>query len=195
MKAEMDAVDERGALDRVFGRLRHSDVVEDVGAVVPHDVVITHDGNLMYAYAANEATLKTARSAIEGALSRVGIKASVSVSHWDDELDDWRQIDPPITAQEKQVQDAADRDAEMIETRTLVASSGKLIRAEFEQNMCDWANKLGVECNIIEHPHLLRTQIGFTVTGPTRKIDEFSQGLVAEERAIIRTETGVMLGG
>ncbi len=59
--------------------------------------------------------------------------------------------------------------------------------------MLEWAAKLGVECKIIEHPHLLTTQVAFTVTGPRRKVEEFSQGLGAEERATIRTETGVML--
>ncbi len=53
--------------------------------------------------------------------------------------------------------------------------------------------KLGLECNIIEHPHLLTTQVGFTVTGPKRRIDEFVQGLNAEGRATVRAETGVML--
>ena len=59
--------------------------------------------------------------------------------------------------------------------------------------MLDWAAQLGLECKLIEHPHLLTTQVGFTVTGPKRKVDEFSQGLAAEERTTIRTEGVVML--
>ncbi len=158
-----------------------------------HDVVITHDGRLLFAYAADEATLTAARSAIEGVLWRDEIKASVRISHWDDELDRWRQTDPPATAAEKLTEDVAERDAEATETRTMVVSSGKMIRAEFEQSMLAWADRLGLECKIIEHPHLLTTQLGFTVTGPKRKIDEFAQGLNAEEWATIRTETSVML--
>jgi hypothetical protein len=50
-----------------------------------------------------------------------------------------------------------------------------------------------VQCKVFEHPHLLKTQVGFTVTGPKRKLDEFAQGLKAEERAIVRTERAVML--
>ena len=155
--------------------------------------MITHDGKLLFAYAADERTLRATRSAIESALGRDDITASVRISHWDDELDDWRQTDPPATAKQKRAEDTAARLAETVETRTLVASSGKLIRAEFEHTMRDWAGRLGVECEIIEHPHLLTTQVGFTVTGPKRKLDEFSQGLKAEERATIRTETAVML--
>jgi hypothetical protein len=46
---------------------------------------------------------------------------------------------------------------------------------------------------VIDHPHLLSGQVGFTVTGSKRKLDEFAEGLRAEERATIRTETQVML--
>jgi hypothetical protein len=194
LQAELDVGDTRSALDELIGRLRGGpDVVQEIEATVPHDVVITHDGKLLFAYAADEATLTAARSAIGGVLRRDGIKASVRISRWDDQLDKWRQTDPPATAAEKLTEDAAERDAEAIETRTMVVSSGKLIRAEFEQSMLAWADRLGLECEIIEHPHLLKTQLGFTVTGPKRKIDEFAQGLTAEEWATVRTETTVML--
>ena len=99
----------------------------------------------------------------------------------------------PLTAAERQLDEAADRDAEAIDTRTLVVSSGKQIRAEFEQSIREWADKLGLECSIIEHPHLLTTQLAFTVTGPKGKLDEFSRGMAAEELATIRTEGSVML--
>ena len=125
-------------------------------------------------------------------LARDGIGASVRISHWDEELEKWRQTDPPPTAAERELEVAAEHDADAIETRTLVVSSGKMIRAEFEQSIREWADKLGLECSIVEHPHLLTTQLAFTVTGPKRKLDEFAKGLAAEERATIRTETVVM---
>lgn len=193
LQAELDVGDARSALHGLISRLRGPDVVKEVQATVPHDVVITHDGKLLFAYAAEEATLRAARSAIEGVLERDGIAATVRLSRWDDEFDRWQQIDPPASAEEQRTRDVADRDADAIETRTMVASSGKLVRAEFEQSMLDWAAKLGLECDIIEHPHLLTTQVGFTLTGPKRKIDEFSQGLSAEGWAAVRAETGVML--
>ena len=193
LEAELDVADARGALHGLIGRLRGPDIVKEVEATVSHEVVITHDGKLLFAYAADEATLGAARSAIEGVLQRDGIKATVRISHWDDESDRWQQTDPPPTASEGRAQEAADRDADAIETRTMVATSGKLVRAEFEQSMLAWADKLGLECKIIEHPHLLTTQVGFTVTGPKRKVDEFSRGLNAEGWAAVRAETGVML--
>jgi len=50
------------------------------------------------------------------------------------------------------------------------------------------AAELGLECKIIEHPHLLSTQVAFTVTGPKRKIDEFAKGLTAEGWSFVRGE-------
>lgn len=193
LEAQLDVGDTRGAATHLIGRLRGPNVVHDVEGAVPHDVVITHDGQLLFAYAASEATITAARAAIEGVLGSDGVKASIRVSHWDDDLASWRQTDPPPTAEQERLEAAAKPDEDAIETRTLVASSGKLIRAEFEQSMLAWAEKLGVECTIIEHPHLLTTQVGFTVTGPKRKLDQFSVGLQAEDRQTIRAETVVML--
>jgi hypothetical protein len=193
MAAELDVAEARGALHQLVGRLRGPDVVEEVEATVPHDVVITHDGKLLFAYAADEATLAAARGAIEEVLRRDGVSASVRVSRWDEDLEKWLQTDPPPSAEERQLEEAAERDAEAIDSRTLVVSSGKMIRAEFEQTMRDWAAKLGLECTIIEHPHILRTQVAFTLTGPKGKVDEFARGLRAEEWQTIRAERAVML--
>ena len=192
MQAELEVPDAGGALRELVGRLRGPDVVKEVETAVPHDVVITHDGKLLFAYAADEATLAAARGAIEGVLAREGIAASVRVSHWDDEAEKWRQTDPQLSAEELQSEANVERDANAIETRTLVVSSGKMIRAEFEQSLREWADKLGLECSVVEHPHLLRTQLAFTVTGPKHKVDEFARGLRAEEWATIRTEQAVM---
>lgn len=193
LQAELETGDTGGALHGLLGRLRGPDVVKDVETSVPHEVVVTHDGRLLFVYAASEATLLAARTAIDGVLLRDGIQASVRLSHWDDEFDRWRQTDPPATAAEQRAEEAVERADEATETRTLVVSSGNLIRAEFEQSMGDWADRLGLECKIIEHPHVMTTQLAFTVTGPKRRIDEFARGLDAEGWATVRTETSVML--
>jgi len=192
LQAELDVAEAGGALHHLVGRLRGPHVVEEVQSAVPHDVVITHDGRLLFAYAADEATLAAARGAIEGVFSADGIQASVRVSHWDDEREKWQQTDPPPTAEEQRVEEAAERDDATVETRTLVVSSGKMIRAEFEASIRGSAEDLGLECSIVEHPHLLTTQLAFTVTGPKGKVDQFANGLAAEEWTTIRTETVVM---
>ena len=193
LKAELDAVDTRSALDHVLGRVHGPDVAKEVGAAVGHDVVITHDGKLLFAYAASEAALRAARGAIENVLERDSIKASILVSHWDDDLDEWHQTDPPLSGEAKRIDDDARRDANTVESRTLIASSGREIRTEFERSMVTWAQELGLEYEVIEHPHTLTSQVAFTVTGPKRKIDEFAQGLRAEEIATMRAERSVML--
>jgi hypothetical protein len=192
MQAELHVAETRSALHDLLGRVRGPDVVREIESTVPDDVVITHDGKLLFAYAADATTLAAARGAIEDVLRGDGVDATVRVSHWDDERDRWRQVDPPLSAAEQQLEDAAERDDEALETRTLVASSGKMIRAEFEQTMRDWADRLELQCTIVEHPHLLTTQVAFTVTGPKRKIDEFARGLREEEWQTIRSERWVI---
>jgi hypothetical protein len=194
LQAELEVAEAGGRLRELVGRLRgpRSDVAKEIEGRVPHDVVITHDGRLLFAYAADESTLSAAREAIEAVLAADGIAASMRVSYWDDELDRWLQTDPPLSAEERAAAQVAKVDAETIDTRTLVASSGRQVKTEFEQTMRTWADKLGLQCEIAEHPHLLSTQVAFTVTGPRRKLDEFAQGLKAEEWQTIRTEQTVM---
>jgi hypothetical protein len=189
LTARLDSAGDPGTLEQLVARARDPKVVRDVEAAVLEDVVITHDGTLLFAYAATDATLAAARSAIEGVLLQDGVRASISVSRWDDALDTWRQTDPPPSGEAEQ---AAERDAEAPDSRALVVKVGKEIRAGFEQSMLAWAEQLGLSCTIVEHPHLLTTQVGFTVAGPKRKVDEFADGLRAEERATIRTERTVM---
>jgi hypothetical protein len=193
IQAELHVQDAGGALRELLERLRGPDLAREVEASVPHDVVITHDGELLFAYAADRSTIAAARAAIEAVLAREGIEASIRVSHWEEGLDEWLQTDPPLSADAQTRAAARRRDADAVETRTLVVSSGKLVRAEVEQTMRRWAGKLGVQCEILEHPHLLTTQLAFTVSGPKYKVDEFARGLREEERATIRAERDVMV--
>jgi hypothetical protein len=176
----------------VLGRFRGPDVAGEVTGAVSDDVVVTHDGSLLFAYAATEPALAAARSAIEGVLEHDGLAASMVVSHWDDERDEWIQVDPPpAPGEEAGGRAAAEEDA--VETRTMVAVAGRSIRAEFEQTMLGWAERLGLTCEIVEHPHLLSTQVAFTVTGSKHRINEFAQGLAAEGASTMRTEREVMI--
>jgi hypothetical protein len=188
LTAELDAADKRGALDRLLGRVRGPDVVEEIEEALPHDVVITHDGKMLFAYAAGEDAIRAARGVIEQVLQRDGIDAKIVVSHWDEELDEWRQVDPPLTAEQQRSEAAAELDAEAVETRTLVATSGNLIRSSFERSLMDWAEKQGLKVTVAEHPHLLSTQVLFKVTGSKRKIEEFERALRAEGTSFLRAE-------
>ncbi len=193
LRAELDVADRRGALDHLLGRVRGPNVIKEVGEAVSDDVVLTHDGRLLFAYADSREKITAARGAIDGVLEHDGITATIVTSEWDERLDEWRQIDPPLTGEEERAAEAHVRDAETVETRTMVANVGKEIRAGFDQSLLAWANQLGVKCEIVEHPHLLSTQTAYTVTGPRRKLEEFDQGLKAEEAETLRTERAVML--
>ncbi|HEX4187766.1 MAG TPA: hypothetical protein VHY83_07715 [Solirubrobacteraceae bacterium] len=193
LAAELDASDRRGALERLMGRVRGPDIVEEIESALPHDVVVSHDGDLLFAYASSREEIEQARRAIEEVLKRDGVGARIVLSHWDEERDEWRQVDPPLAGEEARREQAAERDADIVETRTLVASAGNLVRPSFEQSLLDWAGKLGIECTIAEHPHLLTTQVLFTCTGPRRKIDEFARALNAEGTATLRADGVLML--
>lgn len=193
LRVELQTADPEPALGGLLERLRGSTLVKEIESALADDVVLTQDGKLLFAYAAEQAALARARAAIEAVLREDQVGASLQVSHWDDELDGWLQTDPPLSAEQTSSQDAARGSAQATETRTLVATSGNEIRAEFEQSLKNWAQELGLECTIVEHPHLLRTQIAFTVTGARGKVDQFAKGLKAEGRATIRTERYVQI--
>jgi hypothetical protein len=193
LKVEVEAQSTGHPLDHLLRSVRGGSG-ESVGAGVRHDVAITHDGDSrLFAYAAGKAALMGARAAIQAVLDRDGVTASVEVSHWDEDLDEWVQVDPPLLGGAKRKAEEVAREAEQPESRTMVATTGRLIRRDVEQTMRDWASKLNLQCEIIEHPHLLTTQVAFTVTGPKRKVDEFAEGLRAEELATMRTERAVMV--
>ncbi|HEX3517518.1 MAG TPA: hypothetical protein VHT29_00630 [Solirubrobacteraceae bacterium] len=195
LEAELPPGGDRSLLHELVEHLRgQRDLVEEIESAAPHEVVITHDGKRIFAYALTRAALDGARRLIEARLSLDGIApVSVRVSHWEDEHDRWQQLEPPPVGDEKQREDEVDRRDDEVQTRTLVATSGRMIRSEFEQTMSTWARELGLQCKLVEHPHLLSTQVAFTVTGHRRKLDEFAAGLRAEGWATFRTETAVMM--
>ncbi|MGO9488917.1 MAG: hypothetical protein ACLQBB_07800 [Solirubrobacteraceae bacterium] len=188
LKVELRSPEAHRSLRSVLDRVREPDVAEEAKTAVGDEVVITHDGNHLFAYASDRARIDAARAAIESVLARDGVSASFALTRWSGEVDEW--VDPDRSEAESA---AARRDAAEVGTRTYVATLGKWVREEFEQSMRAYADRLGLECEIVEHPHLLNTQAAFTVTGPSRKLDEFAAAMKAEEGATIRTETAVMI--
>ena len=179
------ARDDRGLRALVDG-LHGPDEVRDVRGAVGDDIVITHDGSRLFAYAFGRQAIEQARSRIEYALAKDGLNAKLELTHFSSDCDEW--VDPDAPPPAESIAPPSES-----ESRTLVATVGKMIREEFEQSMRNWADQLGLRLEIIEHPHLLSSQVAFTVTGSPRKVEEFAEGLNAEERRTILTETGVML--
>ncbi len=189
LMADIGPAPSHGFLSGLMEHVRDPGVMSELKAAVAEDVVITHDGNRLFAYAAGRAQIERAREAIQAVLDRDSIQTEVKLNHWDEELDDW--VDPDDASPERVKEREA---ATATATRTLVAQAGKWVREELEKSMQVWAGELGVQCEVLERsPHLLDDQIAFTITGPARKLDEFEAGLHAEEAATIRTERQVMI--
>lgn len=195
-------LDEATDLDGLVGRVRGGadEFQRDTKHVLGDDVVLTHDGSRFFAYAPSESSIEAARHAIESVLAQEQRRATVRVSHWDEALLAWRQTDPPLTATEdEQAREAAEEhlreqaaDAVRPETRTVVAVAGKLVRKSFEQQMLNYAASLGLECEVVEHPHLLSTQIAFKTTGATRDVDEFASYVDVQARSGTRMDFGLV---
>ena len=176
-----------GYLHGLVNRRREAHAAEDAADAVGSDVVVTHDGNHLFAYAASREAIEDARAKLLEALARDGIETTLALSTWSEDLGQWIDPDAPATERE-----AARREAEAVVTNTYVVTLGHWIKEEFEASLGGWAKELGVTYEVIEHPHLLSTQAAFTVTGPARKVNEFAAAMKAEERATIRTESLVM---
>jgi hypothetical protein len=176
-----------GRLQGLIAGRHEAHAADDAQQAVGRDVVVTHDGNRLFAYAASREAIEDARAKLQAALARDGLETVLALSTWSDAHNAW--IDPDVQPPRSTAGPAG---AGSPATRTYVVTLGRWVREEVEQSLSSWAAHLGVSCEIVEHPHLLSSQAAFTVTGPAEKLDEFAAALKAEERATIRTETAVM---
>ena len=192
LMAELEEPDDHhGLLDRVLDRFRdeYGKAADEARTGVAEGVAITHDGNRLFAYAGSEAALASAHEGIAAACGHHGLTATYVVSHWDDDLDRWRQVDPPETTEQAERTRAQDLEGETVETQTVVCSAGGTVRASLEQGMREYADRLGLECEVVEHPHLLQTQVAFKVTGPRHRIAEFRAALKQDSWTSIRADS------
>jgi hypothetical protein len=58
--------------------------------------------------------------------------------------------------------------------------------------MLEYAKNLGLECVVVEHPHLLSTQVAFRVTGPTSDVEQFVTYVNIEASAGTRMDLGLI---
>jgi hypothetical protein len=171
----------------MHAKLRDAAQLEaEVKPRVGDDVVLSYDDDTLFAYANTRGAIDRARRAIEGQLAADGSAASLQISHWDDAISEWHQVEPPLAEQDFERE--AKRDHEdfeaseaRVETRTVAITSGRVVRNWFETTVADEARAAGVELSIVERPHLMTTQLAFTLTGPTAKVDEVIASL--EQRA------------
>ena len=170
--------------------------------LVSQDVVLSYDDDSLFGYANTQQAIMAARTAIEHQLASDGLSATLLVAHWDPELGDfgdWHQVDPPLDgygrereAREREERTADEARDERVETRTVAITSGRMVRNWFETTVADEAREAGVELSIVEHPHLLTTQIAFTLTGPTAKVDGVIEDLRNRAGQATRLETAYL---
>jgi hypothetical protein len=170
----------------------------EVAAAIPEGVVLDRTDDTLCAYANSRATIDEVRHAIEGVLTGDGVTGSFRLDHWDPRLGGWRQIEPAPDAHERDREAAREREMEhlpaeerggAIVTRTVAETAGKLVRNFFETTVANDARARGVQLSIVEHPHLLTTQLAFTLTGPATAVDEVIAELQAKAEGITRFES------
>ena len=136
----------------------------ELDPLIAGDVVLSHDDDTVFAYASTSDAIEEVRRAVEQQLSQGDVRATVHVDHWDDGSSSWLAPGAAPAAPAAPTQDA-------VVTRTYAETSGKLVRNWFETVIADEARERGVALSIVEHPHLLTTQIAFTLTGPASAVD------------------------
>ena len=174
------------------GRLRGARHFErELEPLVADDVVLSYNDDTLFAYANTQDALAELRRALEHQLASDGVSGAITVSHWDDDLGevgDWRQIDPPESAA-AEASEAQQPRAEAVVTRNYVVNSGRVVNEYFEQTALEDAREAGVELSFTEHPHLLTTQISFTLTGPAVQVDTVIDNMKTRAMALTRLES------
>jgi hypothetical protein len=173
-------------------RLRDAHHFErELEPLVDSDVVLSYDEDTLFAYANTQEALATLRRAVEHQLASEGLSGQMIVSHWDDgigEVGDWHQVDPPETAAEEAAEAQQPR-ADLVVTRNYVVKSGRVVNEYFEKTALEDAREAGVELSFTEHPHLLTTQISFTLTGPAVQVDTVIDNMKTRAMALTRLES------
>lgn len=181
----------------LMARLREARHFErELEPLLGPEIVLSADDDTLFAYANTREAIDEARGGIEHQLAAEQRNATIRIAHWDDDGEDWHQVDPPPSADELAREERRDREAEAeaarearIETRTVAVTSGRMVRNWFETTVADEARELGVQLSIVEHPHLLSTQIVFTLTGATGKIEEVIADMDARAGQVTRLES------
>ena len=65
-------------------------------------------------------------------------------------------------------------------------------RRLYEQDVLNYAHGRGLKCEVIQHRHLLTTQLAFHVSGPAALLDEFETYVKREARRTIRVDLGTI---
>jgi hypothetical protein len=101
------------------------------------------------------------------------LSADMRVSHWDGYVRAWRQVDPPLSGRDRELDEAVAREAARHETRELSYLLRRLDRARVERLILDFAQRRGLDCAVEDERRLLSVHLTFSVRGPASMLDEF----------------------
>jgi hypothetical protein len=161
----------------VFERLRSRERVlgSEVGGLLPSGTLLSRRHNTLSVYALTRSNIDLARMAIERVASAATLGADVRISQWDETVRAWRQVDPPLDGQEREMDEASAREAIRPDTRNLSYLVAWTARAHVEGPLRDFAQRRGLRCTVEEKRRLLGVRLTFSVTGPAYKLDEFAE--------------------
>lgn len=167
--------DARGA-GELFERLHRREQIlgNEVGGLLPSGVVLSHRGAVLFAYASTSAGVDAARSTIRRLADAAGIAADVRVSRWDRYVKAWCQVDPPLSGEDRELEEAHACEAARHETRELSYLVRRLDRSRVEGIILAFAHQRGLDCFVEAERRVLNVRLTFTVSGPASLVDEFA---------------------
>ena len=184
-------IDDPSALHASLRGARHFE--RELDPLIADDVVLSHDDDTLFAYAKTSASIEEVRRAVERQLAQDRLTAETHVTHWDEESETWlapgeapprRSIGPSESAGTSE-SPAGDP----IVTRTYAETSGKLMRNYFENVVAGEAESRGVKLSIVEHPHLLTTQLAFNLTGPSSAVNAVIAAIASDASNVTMFES------
>ena len=152
-------LDEPTWLGELLARQRAARLEHELEDALGSEVIATHDGATLFAYAHSRELIERVRGELEQLIAADERRASVDLSHWDESTRSWRDADAGAAT-------AAPVPYDGPASETFVASIGRLANEDFERDVLERAAELGLRCEVARHPHLLTTQLAFTATGP-----------------------------
>jgi hypothetical protein len=154
------------------------------GGTLPTGTVLTHRRDRLFVYGPTQADVERARSAVEQALRAESRVAELSISRWDEDVADWRQVEPPLAGEARELDEARARAATRHVTRTLLFPTfGRRERAALTR-LAEEAPRAGVECTVTERRRRLGVDLRFTVAGPASKVDAFIARMESAHKAM-----------
>jgi hypothetical protein len=184
-------IDDPSALHERLRGARHFE--RELDPLIADDVVLSHDDDTVFAYAKTSASIEEVRRAVERQLAQDGLTAEAQVAHWDDASETWLGPGeaPPqrATAPAEGAGTSEPPADDPIITRTYAETSGKLVRNYFENVVAEEAKSRGVKLSIVEHPHLLTTQLAFTLTGPASAVKDVIDAIQSDANNLTQLES------